>query len=253
MSLLCSAGLVVLARGLNPIPFRTRPLNPSAPMVLRLKTRESRSPPGLQSTAKDTLHEVKPSRHQRHPSRNGGQGDRHETPAQPGANPPDLIHTPKAGDPPQSPTVPSPRMKPPGPKPRQDHPESGNAQANDARERPRGGRAERKARAKETPDCGEAARSRQRRRSGKAMPATEAAKSAKFALHSSGCSSERRRSSGAAGRAGCGSGASARPPRLVRIDRVRRSRAKVWPASPCHPALGGLLATTSGRILLPVF
>ena len=141
MSLLCSAGLVVLARGLNPIPFRTRPLNPSAPMVLRLKTRESRSPPGLQSTAKDTLHEIKPSRHQRHLSRNGGQGDRHETPAQPGANPPNLIHTPKPATRRKSPTVPSPRMKPPGPKPRQDHPESGNAQANDARERPRGGRA----------------------------------------------------------------------------------------------------------------
>ncbi len=43
------AGLVVMARSLNPIPFRTRPLNSSAPMVLCLKTRESRSPPGLQS------------------------------------------------------------------------------------------------------------------------------------------------------------------------------------------------------------
>ncbi len=41
------AGPVVLARGLNPIPFRIRPLNPSAPMVLRLKTRESRSLPTL--------------------------------------------------------------------------------------------------------------------------------------------------------------------------------------------------------------
>ena len=43
------AGPVVLARGLNPIPFRIRPLNPSAPMVLRLKTRESRSLPALPS------------------------------------------------------------------------------------------------------------------------------------------------------------------------------------------------------------
>ena len=44
------AGLVAFARGLHPIPFRTRPLNPSAPMVLWLKPRESRSPPGLPST-----------------------------------------------------------------------------------------------------------------------------------------------------------------------------------------------------------
>ena len=41
------AGLVVIARSLHPIPFRTRPLNSSAPMVLRLKTWESRSLPGL--------------------------------------------------------------------------------------------------------------------------------------------------------------------------------------------------------------
>src|SRR4029450_3994842 len=34
----------------NPIPSRTRPLNPSAPMVLCLKTRESRSLPGLPRT-----------------------------------------------------------------------------------------------------------------------------------------------------------------------------------------------------------
>ena len=33
----------------NPIPFRTRPLNTSAPMVLCLKARESRSPPSLES------------------------------------------------------------------------------------------------------------------------------------------------------------------------------------------------------------
>ena len=47
---LCFAGLVALAWGLNPIPFRTRPLNPSAPMVLSLKAWESRSLPGLPST-----------------------------------------------------------------------------------------------------------------------------------------------------------------------------------------------------------
>src|SRR5713226_8693168 len=44
------AGLVVLARSLNPIPSRTRPLNSSAPMVLSLKTWESRSLPGLPRT-----------------------------------------------------------------------------------------------------------------------------------------------------------------------------------------------------------
>ena len=44
------AGLVALARSLNPIPSRTRPLNSSAPMVLCLKTWESRSLPGLPKT-----------------------------------------------------------------------------------------------------------------------------------------------------------------------------------------------------------
>ena len=39
--------LVVLPGGPHPIPFRTRSLSPSGPMVLRLKARESRSPPGL--------------------------------------------------------------------------------------------------------------------------------------------------------------------------------------------------------------
>jgi hypothetical protein len=67
----CFAGLVAMARGLNPIPFRTRPLNPSAPMVLRLKTRESRSLPGLQSTEPKPLHEthdVAPATHTSGPS-----------------------------------------------------------------------------------------------------------------------------------------------------------------------------------------
>ena len=41
--------LVVLPGGPHPIPFRTRSLSPSGPMVLRLKARESRSPPGLPS------------------------------------------------------------------------------------------------------------------------------------------------------------------------------------------------------------
>ena len=46
------ADLVVLAGEFHPIPFRTRPLKPPAPMVLRLKPRESRSLPGQQRTRK---------------------------------------------------------------------------------------------------------------------------------------------------------------------------------------------------------
>ncbi len=38
----------------DPIPSRTRPSNAPAPMVLCLKTRESRSPPGLPSTRRHT-------------------------------------------------------------------------------------------------------------------------------------------------------------------------------------------------------
>src|ERR1700750_2637433 len=44
------AGLVILAGEFYPIPFRTRPSKPPAPMVLRLKTRESRSLPVLPRT-----------------------------------------------------------------------------------------------------------------------------------------------------------------------------------------------------------
>src|SRR5947208_6228727 len=44
------ADLVVLARSLNPFPYRTRPLNSSAPMVLSLKAWKSRSLPGLPRT-----------------------------------------------------------------------------------------------------------------------------------------------------------------------------------------------------------
>ena len=40
------AGLVAFAQRQDPIPSRTRPSNAEAPMVLRLKTWESRSPPG---------------------------------------------------------------------------------------------------------------------------------------------------------------------------------------------------------------
>src|ERR1700722_19209989 len=43
------AGLVAIAGGPNPIPFRTRPLNSPAPMILSLKAWESRSLPGLPS------------------------------------------------------------------------------------------------------------------------------------------------------------------------------------------------------------
>lgn len=49
------AGLVVLAKSLNPIPSRTRPLNSSAPMVLWLKPWESRSLPGLPRTRNSPL------------------------------------------------------------------------------------------------------------------------------------------------------------------------------------------------------
>src|SRR3954470_24728532 len=49
------AGLVVLARSLNPIPSRTRPLNSSAPMVLWLKPWESRSLPDLPRTKHSSL------------------------------------------------------------------------------------------------------------------------------------------------------------------------------------------------------
>ena len=39
--------LVIIAKGPHPIPSRTRKLSPPAPMVLCLKTWESRSLPGL--------------------------------------------------------------------------------------------------------------------------------------------------------------------------------------------------------------
>src|SRR5258708_15560024 len=47
------ADLVVIAKESCPIPFRTRPSKPSAPMVLRLKPRESRSLPVLPRTSAD--------------------------------------------------------------------------------------------------------------------------------------------------------------------------------------------------------
>ena len=57
------AGLVVIAGSLNPIPSRTRPLNFPAPMVLSLKTWESRSLPGLRRT--DTPLDTMISAHQK--------------------------------------------------------------------------------------------------------------------------------------------------------------------------------------------
>ena len=38
---------MIIAKGPHPIPFRTRKLSPSAPMVLCLKTWKSRTLPGL--------------------------------------------------------------------------------------------------------------------------------------------------------------------------------------------------------------
>ena len=45
-------GLVVIATTKHPIPSRTRPLRAVTPMVLRLKTWESRSPPNLTKNRK---------------------------------------------------------------------------------------------------------------------------------------------------------------------------------------------------------
>jgi hypothetical protein len=57
-------GLVVLAGEFYPIPFRTRPSKPPAPMVLRLKPRESRSlpvlPRTLQRRPRHTMNTEKP-------------------------------------------------------------------------------------------------------------------------------------------------------------------------------------------------
>ena len=47
LTYLSFAGLVTMAKCLNPIPSRTRPLNTSALMVLHLKVWESKSLPGL--------------------------------------------------------------------------------------------------------------------------------------------------------------------------------------------------------------
>src|ERR1700712_2525176 len=57
------AGLVALAECPDPIPSRTRPSNAPAPMVLCLKTWESRSSPGLQNAEIIPLHRCWRSRH----------------------------------------------------------------------------------------------------------------------------------------------------------------------------------------------
>ena len=62
---------VVLARGSHPVPSRTRKLSPSAPMVLRHQSWESRSPPARFRNAP-------------HPS--GSRGVSHPTPHFPGPN-----------------------------------------------------------------------------------------------------------------------------------------------------------------------
>ena len=45
--MMCLDDLVIIAKVSHPIPSRTRPLNPFALMVLRLKARESKSSPDL--------------------------------------------------------------------------------------------------------------------------------------------------------------------------------------------------------------
>ena len=62
-------GLVDIARAIHPIPSRTRPLSAAAPMVLRLKTWESRSPPNL-SIPPPLSYDVSPFK--RHPAATQG-------------------------------------------------------------------------------------------------------------------------------------------------------------------------------------
>ena len=52
--------LVAMPGGPHPIPFRTRSLSLPGPMVLRLKARESRSPPGLLDGCKKTHKQTTP-------------------------------------------------------------------------------------------------------------------------------------------------------------------------------------------------
>ena len=54
-------GLVVIARAKHPVPSRTRPLSAVAPMVLRLKTWESRSPPNLERNTQNSQNDLNKS------------------------------------------------------------------------------------------------------------------------------------------------------------------------------------------------
>ena len=60
------SGLVVIAAAKLPIPSRTRPISATTPMVLRLKTWESRSPPNLTSdrNLSQTISRQSVARHQ---------------------------------------------------------------------------------------------------------------------------------------------------------------------------------------------
>ena len=61
------ADLVALPGVPHPIPFRTRSLSPPGPMVLRLKARESRSPPGPPKGYQNTQVQNPASQSQQHP------------------------------------------------------------------------------------------------------------------------------------------------------------------------------------------
>jgi hypothetical protein len=78
-------------RAQNPIPSRTRPLNTPAPMVLCLKTRESRSPPGLPIAIERATRSHEPAPFPRHAHRSGPRTHR---PRSPEPAHPDQPHTP---------------------------------------------------------------------------------------------------------------------------------------------------------------
>ena len=80
------AGLVALARRSDPIPSRTRPSNALAPMVLCLKTWESRSSPGLQRTDDNTKKRFL-STIPRRPKRRSPRIEQPKSPAHPSAGP----------------------------------------------------------------------------------------------------------------------------------------------------------------------
>ena len=104
------AGLVALARGANPIPFRTRPSNPSAPMVLCLKARESRSLPGLPNPAHQHENILLPTRNANSCRKwRAAQAD----PSPPPRTEPIARHNRRARpEPPARPSEPAPTAKP---------------------------------------------------------------------------------------------------------------------------------------------